>query len=525
MRKAGILLPVSSLPSPYGIGSFSESARRVADLLERMGQSYWQILPLGPTGYGDSPYQAFSAFAGNPYYIDLDRLIGEGLLEKEEVEQVDFGQGDPGRVDYRKLYENRFPVLRKAFERSRFEEETQYRQFELDQGFWLDDYALFMAIKESLGGISWYEWPDTLRLRKFLCSDEGGADVYAKAAAAITMAGACCGPDEILRKVRFYRFLQYQFLKQWMDLKEYVNRKGIGIIGDIPIYVSPDSSDAWACGELFQFDQDRRPVAVAGCPPDAFARDGQLWGNPLYDWSYHEQTGFAWWKKRIAHCLKLYDVVRIDHFRGFDEYFSIPAGASNAHGGHWEAGPGMRLFDALKEELHLSADSIIAEDLGFMTPTVAALVKASGFPGMKVIEFAFDSRDTGDGYFPHAYIPNTVVYTGTHDNQTLRAWYDELTPSDRQTADDYMGFGPQTTPQERDRAFIRLAMESVSDTCVIPLQDYLDLGQEARMNHPSTQEGNWRWRLKEGEISEELAEWIRRITQVTERSPVRSGED
>ena len=506
MRKAGILLPVSSLPSRYGIGSFSESARHFVDQLVEMDQSLWQILPLGPTGYGDSPYQAFSAFAGNPYYIDLDRLIEEGLLEQHEVEGIDFGQEDPCRADYLKLYENRFPILRIAFARSHHEEEEGYRQFLSENEFWLEDYALFMAIKHSLGGIGWQEWPDDLRLRRF------DRNAYA------AMAKECgCSQEELESEIRFYRFLQYQFMKQWMELKEYANRKGIRIIGDIPIYVSPDSSDAWACGPLFQFDEDHRPTAVAGCPPDAFAADGQLWGNPLYDWGYHEQTGFAWWKKRIAHCLKLYDVVRIDHFRGFDEYYSIPAGDVTARNGHWEKGPGIRLFEALKADLPVTRESIIAEDLGFLTPSVIRMVQDSGFPGMKVIEFAFDSRDTGSGYLPHAYIPNTVVYTGTHDNQTLRAWYGELTPEDRKLADDYLGFTDRTLPEERNRAFIRLAMESVSDTCVIPIQDYLCLGEEARMNHPSTQGGNWRWRLTEGQIGVDLIGWVRRITRITGR--------
>ncbi len=497
MRKAGILLPVSSLPSPYGIGSFSESARRFVDLLERAGQGFWQILPLGPTGYGDSPYQAFSAFAGNPYFIDLDTLIEEGLLEREEVENIDFGQDDPSKVDYLKLYRNRYPVLRKAFERSHFEEEAEYQAFCQENEFWLRDFALFMSIKESQGGKGWHEWPDDLRLRR-----PEGMDSL---------------PEEVKEESRFFCFLQYKFLQQWQSLKEYANGKGIRIIGDIPIYVSPDSSDAWASGELFQFDEDHRPSAVAGCPPDAFSADGQLWGNPLYNWSYHEQTGYDWWKKRIAHCLRLYDVVRIDHFRGFDEYYSIPAGDTTAGNGHWEKGPGIGLFHALKENPKVTAQSIIAEDLGFLTSSVIEMVRESGFPGMKVLEFAFDSRDTGSGYLPHSYISNTVVYTGTHDNQTLRAWYGELTEDDRQLADDYLGFNDRTTEEERNWAFIRLAMESVSDTCVIPLQDYLVLGQEARMNHPSTMTGNWIWRLTEGAIDEKLTGKIRRITQISGR--------
>ncbi len=497
MRRAGILLPVSSLPSPYGIGAFNEDARRFADFLKKAGQSFWQILPLGPTGYGDSPYQAFSAFAGNPYYIDLDELIAEGLLERGEVESVDFGQADPSRVDYSRLYKGRFPLLRKACARSRFEEEAAYRKFYQENEAWLEDYALFMAVKDSLGGISWYDWPDGIRLRR---------------------------PEKIRElqsslgeEIRFYRFVQYQFMKQWMELKAYVNGQGIRIIGDIPIYVSADSADAWACGELFRFNEEHRPDVVAGCPPDAFSADGQMWGNPLYDWPYHEATGFAWWKSRIAHCLKLYDVVRIDHFRGFDEYYSIPAGDPTAANGHWEKGPGMRLFHALKENPLVTQSSIIAEDLGFLTPSVQRLVRESGFAGMKVIEFAFDSRDTGSGYLPHSYTPNTVVYTGTHDNQTLSAWYWELSPEDRRRTDDYLGFTNQTTSLERNRALIRLAMESVSDTCIIPVQDYLVLGQEARMNRPSTMSGNWTWRMTEGAFSEELTAWIRRITELTER--------
>ncbi len=355
-----------------------------------------------------------------------------------------------------------------------------------------------MAIKGSQGGVSWHDWPKELRLR----SAEALREL----------------PGDILKDARFFRFLQYKFMQQWRSLKAYVNGLGLQIIGDIPIYVSADSSDAWAEGELFQYDEDHRPTAVAGCPPDAFSVDGQLWGNPLYNWEYHKMTGFSWWKKRIAHCLNLYDVVRIDHFRGFDEYYSIPAGDRTARNGHWEKGPGIALFEALKENPLVTAHSIIAEDLGFLTPSVKKLVKDTGFQGMKVIEFAFDSRDTGSGYLPHCYVPNTVVYTGTHDNQTLSAWYGELTEQDKKLADDYMGFTDKTSPVERNRAFIRLAMESVSDTCVIPLQDYLVLGEEARMNHPSTQGANWRWRLTDGQPDEETIGWIRRITEITGRS-------
>ena len=499
MRAAGILLPVSSLPSPHGIGCFSQSAKDFIDLLERAGQTYWQILPLGPTGYGDSPYQAFSAFAGNPYFIDLDTLAEEGLLERREIEETDFGQDRPDRADYLKLYQNRIPLLRKACGRSRFEREEAYLAFARDNAFWLDDYALFMGIKNAMDGRSWMQWPDEVRMR----------DAQALAEMKERTAG----------EIRFFRFLQYKFMQQWHELKEYAHAKGIRIIGDIPIYVSPDSSDAWADHELFQFDEDHRPAAVAGCPPDAFSADGQLWGNPLYDWAYHEETDYAWWKRRIAHCLDLYDVVRVDHFRGFDEYYAIPAGDRTAAYGHWEQGPGMKLFEALRDVKGMRKEAIIAEDLGFLTDSVIRLVKDTGFPGMKVLEFAFDSRDTGSGYLPHMYTPNCVVYTGTHDNQTLCSWYGELTPGDRQLADDYMGFTQQTTPRERNDAFIRLAFESVADTCVIPVQDYLCLDERARMNHPSTLGGNWTWRMTQGQIGEDLVRRIYRLTQITGRLP------
>lgn len=490
-------MPISSLPSPYGIGSFSQSARDFIDLLQRAGQTYWQILPLGPTGYGDSPYQAFSAFAGNPYFIDLDRLAGEGLLEKNEIDEMDFGQETPCRVDYMKLYRNRFPLFRKACSRSRFEEEEQYRQFARENDFWLEDYALFMGIKNSLGGISWSQWPEDIRMR------DPGALARMK--------------EETAQETRLFRFLQYKFMQQWLELKEYAHSKGIRIIGDIPIYVSPDSSDAWADWELFQFGEDHRASAVAGCPPDAFSADGQLWGNPLYNWPYHEQTGYAWWKRRIAHCLKLYDIVRVDHFRGFDEYYAIPASDPTAASGHWEKGPGIRLFEALADVPGMRPDAIIAEDLGFLTDSVIRLVKDTGFPGMKVLEFAFDSRDTGSGYLPHTYTPNCVVYTGTHDNQTLVSWYGELTQEDRGLTDDYMGFDASTTPEQRNWTFIRLALESVADTCVIPLQDYLCLDERARMNRPSTLGGNWTWRMCEGQVGEALVQKIRRLTQITGR--------
>lgn len=496
MRSSGILFPISSLPSPYGIGSFSRSARAFVDRLARAGQRYWQILPLGQTGYGDSPYQSFSAFAGNPYFIDLDALIEEGLLDRTEVEGTDFGS-DPERVDYGKLYENRYPLLRKACRKSTFDQTEDYKAFRRENEDWLPDYALFMAIKDVQGGRSFLEWPENLRLR-----DPAALKKEA---------------EDRKEEVRFYCFLQYEFSVQWKALKAYANGKGISVIGDIPIYVSADSSDFWSHPKMFQVDEENIPTAVAGCPPDAFSDDGQLWGNPLYDWAYHEATGFAWWKRRIDYCLSLYDMLRVDHFRGFDEYYSVPYGNVNAKKGSWQPGPGMKLFQVLAENPKVTKSSIIAEDLGFLTPSVLKLVQDSGFPGMKVVEFAFDSREDSD-YLPHNYIRNSVVYTGTHDNQTLRAWYrKELTGEDRKLADDYLGL-EDLDLDHKVWQFIRMAMESVSDTCVIPLQDYLCLDGWARMNHPSTTGGNWRWRLKEGAFTDRLADRIRRLTEISGRA-------
>lgn len=477
------MLPVSSLPSPYGIGSFSKSAYEFIDQLKRAGQKYWQILPLGPTGYGDSPYQSFSAFAGNPYFIDLDALAEEGLLKREEYIHCDFGS-DPASVDYQKLYENRFPLLRKAFERSDFYKEQEFLRFREENQEWLEDYSLFMAVKNSFQGKSWISWDDDIRMHR----EE-----------AIRQYRSTCRDE-----MEFYQFLQYKFAQQWGRLKSYANEAEISIIGDIPIYVAFDSADSWAHPELFQFDEDHMPSRVAGCPPDAFSADGQLWGNPLYDWEYHERTAYSWWKKRIAHCMRLYDVVRVDHFRGFDEYFSIPYGADTAAGGCWMPGPGMKLFRALQEEL--GDTPIIAEDLGYLTESVEALVRDSGYPGMKVIEFAFDSREAGN-YMPYNYDKNCVVYTGTHDNQTLQGWFPELTEEDRKLAADYLNIDEKHT-EMLHWDFIRLALGCVADTAIISMQDYLGLGAEARMNHPSTLGGNWCWRLVPGQVTEELLDKI-----------------
>lgn len=487
MRANGILLPVSSLPSRYGIGSFSKSAYEFIDFLRDAGQAYWQILPLGPTGYGDSPYQSFSTFAGNPYFIDLDELIAQGLLTREECEACDFGD-NPVYIDYEKIYLSRFRILRRAFERSHIQQNPDFQKFCQDQALWLEDYSLYRAVKDSCGGVSWIEWPEGIRLRK----QEALAD-YEK---------------NYAQEIEFQKYQQYLFWTQWKKLKNYANANGIQIVGDLPIYVAFDSADSWANTDLFQFDQKLKPIAVAGCPPDGFSATGQLWGNPLYDWEYHRQSGFAWWMKRIAHCFQLYDMVRIDHFRGFDEYYSIPYGEKTAVNGTWKPGPGLTLFETLQREM--GDLNIIAEDLGYLTDSVRKLLKDTGYPGMKVLEFAFDSREESD-YLPHNYTKNCVVYTGTHDNNTVQGWYDELSDHDREFSARYVDNKDHT----RGRIhwdFIRLAMGSVAKLCMIPIQDFLGLGSEARINTPSTLGDNWKWRLTDGQLTVELAREVRELT-------------
>lgn len=481
-RAGGVLLSITSLPSKYGIGCFSKSAYDFVDWLKEAGQTYWQILPLGPTSYGDSPYQSFSTFAGNPYFISLEALVEEGLLAKEECEAADFGS-KPDNVDYEKIYQARYPLLRKAYERSKISENEDYRRFVVDNDWWLGDYALFMAVKDRFGGVPWTEWAKDIRLRW------GNAmDYYRR---------------ELYFDIEFQQYLQYLFYMQWMRLKNYANEKGIRLIGDIPIYVAMDSADTWAHPELFQLDEDNVPLAVAGCPPDGFSATGQLWGNPLYRWGYHKDTGYEWWVSRLEYCFRLYDVVRIDHFRGFDEYYSIPYGAESAVGGHWEKGPGMALFARVEEAL--GRREVIAEDLGYVTDSVRELVKSSGFPGMKVLEFAFDSRDSGcaNDYLPHNYGENCVAYTGTHDNETIRGWFDSITKAEQEMAREYL-CDSRTPRKELNWSFISLIMRSTARMCIIPMQDYLGYGNESRMNKPSTVGINWKWRLTEGELTEEL---------------------
>ena len=487
MRTSGILLPISALPSKYGIGSFSKEAFAFVDQLKAGGQKNWQILPLGPTGYGDSPYQSFSTYAGNPYYIDLETLTVEGLLTTSECGQCDFGD-DPKYVDYEKIYYARFDILRKAFQR--FTPDEEFDTFVSENGWWLEDYSLYMAIKNSKGGISWSEWDEDLKRRN------PGALAEKRA--------------ELADEIQFFRFQQYQFTRQWRKLKSYANENGIRIIGDIPIYVAFDSADTWANPELFQFDEAGLPVAVAGCPPDAFAATGQLWGNPLYRWEYHKETGYEWWIQRLRHCFTLYDVVRVDHFRGFDEYYAIPYKDETAEFGKWQKGPGIELFQAVRETL--GEVDIIAEDLGYLTESVLKLVADTGYPGMKVLQFAFDSREESD-YLPHNYSHNCVVYTGTHDNDTVLGWLDEMAPEDRKFARRYM-HNDRTAKHDLPWDFIRLAQASVADMAIIPIQDYLCLGAEARINRPSTLGINWKWRLLPGQIDDKLLERMRNMTKL-----------
>ena len=491
MRSAGVLLPVASLPSQYGIGCFSKEAYDFIDLLKRANQSYWQILPLGPTSFGDSPYQSFSTFAGNPYFIDLEKLIDNGLITKEECDECDFGDDDR-YVDYEKIYHSRFGILWTAYKNFDLNHE-EYLKFIENNKEWLDDYALYMAVKDSYEGLMWTKWDDDIKLRK-----KEAIERYS---------------EELSEDVDFYRFIQYEFYIQWKELKEYANKNGIKIIGDIPIYVAFDSADCWSSPELFQFDENNQPIAVAGCPPDAFAATGQLWGNPLYDWKYHKKTNYEWWKRRVAYSFQLYDVVRIDHFRGFDEYYSIPYGDETAENGHWEEGPGIDLFDSLTNEL--GKLNIIAEDLGYLTDSVVKLVKDTGYPGMKIMQFAFDSREESN-YLPHTYDKNCVVYTGTHDNDTIQGWYSTISKQDREYSKKYLN-NAGTKRKEIHFDYIRATLASVADLAIIPVQDYLGFGSEARINIPSTLGTNWKWRLLKGDISEELLDRVAELTKIYER--------
>ena len=486
MRASGILMHISSLPGPNGIGTMGKEAYKFVDFLEKAGQKYWQILPLNPTGYGDSPYQAFSTFAGNHYLIDLETLVDEGLLRREEVDAVTWSY-EPDRVSFGTLFENRNRVLYKAYERFIGMPNQAFQQFVQEQQSWIRDYGLFMALKEEFSG-DWLSWPEGLRLRR-----EDAMQEYR---------------EKLKYKIVFQYFLQFKFTEQWKRLRSYANSKGIRIIGDVPIYVPLDSADAWANYELFQLDARRRPELVAGVPPDGFTADGQLWGNPLYNWDYLKSTGYDWWIRRLSAAAGMYDVIRMDHFRGFVAYWAVPYGEPTARNGHWVKGPGWDFIRTVKERLPNLP--FIAEDLGYLTDEVRQLQAASGYPGMKVLEFAFDAREPSN-YLPHCYTPNSVCYTGTHDNQTMRQWFDEAKPAAVAYAREYMGLS-----QEEGYVWgtIRTGMSSVSDLFVAQMQDYLDLGARGRMNFPGTLSGNnWTWRAQDGVFTDALAEKIYAMTK------------
>ena len=494
MRRSGILMHLSSLPSPYGIGTMGKTAREFIDFLAAAGQSCWQLLPVCPTSYGDSPYQSFSTYAGNPYFIDLDELTASGLLLREDYETTDWGE-NPAAVRYDLLYRNRYPVLRKAAEHFRRNLPEAFETFCKENAYWLEDYALFMALKEAFGGAPWLEWEEGLKNR------EPEALVAAR--------------KQYAEEISFQKTLQYLFFSQWRALRRYANARGISIIGDLPIYVSLDAVDVWASPQLFQLEETRYPKEVAGCPPDGFSDIGQLWGNPLFDWEYMAKDQYAWWVRRIHYLCGVYDILRIDHFRGFDSYYAIPYGDHDARNGHWRKGPGMELFRALEQAV--GKQNIIAEDLGFLTDSVRRLLEESGFPGMKVLEFAFDRRDANGGaYLPHMYPRNCVAYTGTHDNETIMGWVSTADPEDVAHAKEYLGLHEE---EGYNWGMMRALWASAADLAVVPFQDLLGLGSESRMNTPSTVGKNWRWRTLSGTFGPELAEKVRHKMELYGRLP------
>lgn len=500
-RSCGILMPVSSLPSPYGIGTFGKAAYDFADFLESAGMSCWQLLPLGPTGYGDSPYASFSTFAGNPYFIDPDMLAEDGLIDKEDLESADWGE-DEEKTDYGRIYQSRFKVLRKAFSNGRERYKQAVEKFREENASWIGNYALFMAVKAHFGMQSWTEWPDEdIRLRK-----ETALKKYA---------------DMLREDVDFYVFLQFLFYKQWDALKDYVHSKGIKIIGDVPIYVALDSSDVWSEPHFFLLDDQNLPTVVSGCPPDAFNEDGQLWGNPIYDYAKMEKDGFGWWIRRIEGAGKLYDIIRIDHFRGFESYWAVPYGEKTAKNGKWMPGPGMKLVGVLTS--WFSNLEFIAEDLGYTTPEVKKLLADSGLPGMKVLEFAFEPDASSDA-IPFRAKENSTCYIGTHDNDTVRGWLENFDEECIAFARKYMNV---RSDDEWNDAFLRTGLASPSKFFCAQMQDILELGADARMNTPGEPAGNWCWRMKKDAITPDLAKKLRdlAITYGRFAEPVQEPEE
>ncbi|WP_314396241.1 4-alpha-glucanotransferase [Leptotrichia shahii] len=493
-RSSGILLHPTSLPGKYGIGSLGKEAYKFVDFLKKSNQKLWQIFPLGPTGYGDSPYQCFSSFAGNPYLIDFDLLIEQNLLTEEDLKDVNFG-GNEEYIDYGAIYNQKYPLLRKAYENFKANGNKELKEkletFKTENSSWLDDYSLYISLKNHFNGLPWNEWEDDIRTRK-----EAAINKY---------------KAELANEIEYHNFIQFLFFTQWNNVKKYANDNGIKIIGDIPIFVAVDSSDAWANPEIFLFDPELKPVKVAGVPPDYFSATGQLWGNPLYDWDKLKELNYKWWVDRVKANLSTCDIIRIDHFRGFDEYWAVPYGDKTAENGTWCPGPRTDLFNAIKNEL--GELPIIAEDLGTMTQGVIDLREATGFPGMKILGFAFDSKEEND-YLPHTYTKNCVVYTGTHDNDTLIGWFTKANEDDKQFARNYLN---SRSDNEIHWDAIRGAWSSVASMAIAPIQDFLGLGSEARINTPGVAAGNWQWRLKDGVLTDELAERIAKLTKVYSR--------
>ena len=486
MRTSGILMHISSLPSPYGIGTMGDNAYRFVDFLQRAGQTWWQILPIGPTSYGDSPYQSFSSVAGNPYFIDLPQLERDGLLERSEYEGLPWCESETS-VDYGQMYRLRYEVLHHAYRRFTQNPPEDYEWFCRENARWLPDYALFMALKDAHGGRPWNEWEQPLKMRQ--------PDALAAAR------------EQYAGEIGFQMMLQYLFTRQWNALKGYANERGVRIIGDIPIYVPLDSADVWSAPEQFLLNEEYEPIEVAGCPPDGFSADGQLWGNPLYRWDAMKEDGYRWWIDRFRASAALYDIIRIDHFRGFEGYYAIPGGAATAREGVWRQGPGIELFHAVRAAL--GELPIIAEDLGFLTEGVHRLREDCGFPGMKVLQFAFDSREPSD-YLPHRYPTNCICYTGTHDNETLIQWCEGLDAECDAYAREYLGIG---AADDLADAIIEAGMQSNAQLFIMQMQDYLRLGKEARMNEPGRLlPSNWRWRMLPGAANDALAAKIAGLT-------------
>nr|WP_319488165.1 4-alpha-glucanotransferase [uncultured Caproiciproducens sp.] len=478
VRGSGILLPISSLPSNYGIGTFGRQAFQFINFLKEAGQKYWQVLPIGPTSYGDSPYQSFSAFAGNPYYIDLDILIEEKLLKFSEVQSFFWGN-NADSVDYAAIFQFRFKVLHMAYARSAHESTIEYLQFCEQNAYWLNDYCLYMALKFELENKPWPLWPEDIRFY-----NSSAIQRYS---------------EKLSEEIDFWKFCQFKFFEQWNKLKEHADKNGIQIIGDIPIYVAFDSADVWKNSELFQLDSQRRPIKVAGVPPDLFSKDGQLWGNPLYNWDVMENSGFDWWKRRMEFSAKIYDLIRIDHFIGVVRYYAIPAGDSTAVNGSWLTGPGRKLTDAINSSVGKAR--VIAEDLGVVVPEVKKLLKRNRYPGMKILQFAFDGDPKNDN-LPMYYTSNSVVYGGTHDNDTLVGYFNGMKAKSIKYAKKYLNVKKR---KDLPKAVLRAAYASVANTVIFQAQDILLLPNSARMNYPSTVGTNWRWRLKKNQLTNEIA--------------------